>query len=303
MMNREYDRRQMLHNESALTNTTNNCKMLTGIGGIFMKELFEELKNTDSVAKVLLEHKKESIQLAAIAVVLLMAVLLYLHQGSAELEISDSAAEGTAAAQEEAGAAGTADGSKGNAGDGSESAGDAAGGSREGRDSEAGLAYDTDGIVYVDIGGAVKNPMLAELPSGSRVEDAIKAAGGLTKKADMTGVNRAQILTDGEKIYIPEEGEDVGAASGGSSGSASSSSAGSGAGGSTELAGISGGRININTADVTLLQQLTGVGPVTAQKIVDYREQNGKFTSVDDLKNVSGIGEKTFEKMKDDVTI
>ena len=69
------------------------------------------------------------------------------------------------------------------------------------------------------------------------------------------------------------------------------------------MVGISGGRININTADVTLLQQLTGVGPVTAQKIVDYREQNGKFQSIEDLKNVSGIGDKTFEKMKDDITI
>ena len=66
---------------------------------------------------------------------------------------------------------------------------------------------------------------------------------------------------------------------------------------------MSGGKLTFNSADVILLQQLTGVGPVTAQKIVDYREQNGNFSSIEELKNVSGIGEKTFEKMRDDVTI
>ena len=250
-----------------------------------MKDFFEQLRNADSVMEVLLENKKETLKLAVIVVVALMAVLLYLHQGSAELTIEDTGSEaGQAQTAEETGAQDSA-----------------------GESEEKGLPLDTDGIVYVDIGGAVKHPMLAELPAGSRVEDAIEAAGGLTKKADLTAVNRAEVLTDGEKIYIPEEGEDLGAAGTGDafSGGASASGGTSASGGSggAGASGISSGRININTADVVLLQQLTGVGPVTAQKIVDYREQNGKFSSIEELKNVSGIGDKTFEKMKDDVTI
>lgn len=255
-----------------------------------MKEFFEELRNADSVTDVLMEHKKETLQLAAVAVVLMLAVLLYLHQGSSELEITDGAASGDAVRSTQAGA-GT-EGSAGQTGEGSDGNALAEGG------TGTGLPLDTDGIVYVDIGGAVNHPMLAELPTGSRVEDAIEAAGGLTKKADMTSVNRAQVLTDGEKVYIPEEGEAMDAAGTAEAGAPAGAAEGSGSG----AAGISNGRININTADVTLLQQITGVGPVTAQKIVDYREQNGKFQSVEDLKNVSGIGEKTFEKMKDEVT-
>ena len=216
-----------------------------------------------------------------------------MHQASADLLVSGGDGDNRLAVTEEGAGSESVDGldAEGTGVDG------AGGGLTDG----SGQPLDTDGIVYVDIGGAVKHPMLAELPSGSRVEDAIEAAGGLKKDADMTSVNRAQILTDGEKVYIPEEGEGTeGTGSGGSgSGSGAASAGGSGA----EMVGISSGRININTADVTLLQQLTGVGPVTAQKIVDYREQNGKFQSIEDLKNVSGIGDKTFEKMKDDITI
>lgn len=258
-----------------------------------MKELFEQLKNGEPFVDVIMAHKKEAVQLAAVIVAVLMGVLLYMHQESADLLVSGGDGDDRLAVTDEGAGSGSVDGL-----DAEGTGVDGAGG---GLTDASGQPLDTDGIVYVDIGGAVKHPMLAELPSGSRVEDAIEAAGGLKKNADMTSVNRAQILTDGEKVYIPEEGEGTeGAGSGGSgSGSGSASAGGSGA----EMVGISGGRININTADVTLLQQLTGVGPVTAQKIVDYREQNGKFQSIEDLKNVSGIGEKTFEKMKDDITI
>lgn len=246
-----------------------------------VKDFLVELLHADSVTEVLMENRKEAVKLAAVLVVIMLAVLLYLHQGSAELAVTEAdGGSGVSSTSQEADET---------AGDGS--AGDAG----LDADAKAGLPLDTDGIVYVDIGGAVKNPQLAELPAGSRVEDAIEAAGGLTKDADLSEVNRAALLTDGEKIYIPAEGEEtaaVGAAGGGSSG-----------GGSVSAAGITSGRININTADEILLQQLTGVGPVTAQKIVDYREQHGKFRAIEELKNVSGIGEKTFEKMRDDVTI
>ena len=152
--------------------------------------------------------------------------------------------------------------------------------------------------IYVDIGGAVKEPMLAELPSGSRVEDAIIAAGGLTDTADISSINRAEFLEDGVKIFIPEiaeESDDSSSAVPGVTTSGSSSD--------SSLTGSASGKININTADSTQLQEITGIGPATAQKIVDYRTSNGRFKSIEDIKKVSGIGDKTFEKMKDQITV
>ena len=146
---------------------------------------------------------------------------------------------------------------------------------------------ETAAMIYVDVGGEVKDPSVVELPDGSRVTDAITAAGGLTEQADLTDINRAAFVSDGEKIYIPSqvsELEDDGL------------SAGEGGGGGT--AKSSDGRININTADSTQLQELTGVGPATAEKIIDYRKQNGRFQSIEDIKNVSEIGETTYEKLK-----
>ena len=160
--------------------------------------------------------------------------------------------------------------------------------------AKAEVHEETTGSIYVDIGGAVKNPMLAELPEGSRVEDAINAAGGIKEDADMTSINRAEFLEDGEKIYIPafsvDDDGNVIAETG-----ASGSSAGTSSGAS--------GKVNINTADSTALQELNGVGPATAQKIIDYRESSGRFKSIEDIKNVSGIGDKTYEKLKDYITI
>ena len=147
----------------------------------------------------------------------------------------------------------------------------------------------------MDIGGAVKNPMLAELPDGSRVDDAIQAAGGLKQEADMSSINRAEFLLDGQKIYIPSLAMDA-------DGNVIEGAAASGASDGTN--GVSSsGKVNINTADSTQLQTLNGVGPATAQKIIDYRQSNGSFSSVEDIKNVSGIGDKTFEKLKDSITI
>lgn len=142
-------------------------------------------------------------------------------------------------------------------------------------------------MIMVDVGGEVVNPMVVELEEGSRVEDAIKAAGGVTGNADLTEINRADFLEDGDKILIPSKQQD----------------------GSSYDIGVKGNgyslysdsRININTAGSEELQMLDGVGPATAQKIIDYREANGSFKKIEDIKNVSGIGDKTFEKFKDDI--
>lgn len=139
--------------------------------------------------------------------------------------------------------------------------------------------------VWVDIGGEVKSPKVVELDDGSRVQDAIDAAGGLTSEADITNLNRAALVNDGDKIYVPAVGDESGA-SGSTSGGVSTT----------------GGKVNINTADSEELQTITGVGPATAEKIISYRESNGRFKAIEDIKNVSGIGDKTFEKMKEIIT-
>ncbi|MGL4484945.1 MAG: helix-hairpin-helix domain-containing protein [Anaerovoracaceae bacterium] len=141
--------------------------------------------------------------------------------------------------------------------------------------------------VIVDISGAVNMPAVIELPVGSRVEDAIVAAGGLKKSADISNINRAATVEDGEKILIPKKAEN--------NENASETS--------NDSSGIVGGKVNINLASESELQTLTGVGPVTAAKIIDYRNTVSRFKKIDDLKQVSGIGDKTFENLKPYISI
>lgn len=145
--------------------------------------------------------------------------------------------------------------------------------------------------IIVDVSGAVNNPSVVFLPEGGRVYEAITSAGGPRDDADLRDINRAAELRDGDKLYIPtkEEGE-ITASLPASAGRA-------------EKYGDANGLININTADSQELQKLNGVGPATADKIIAYRTENGAFKAVGDIKNVSGIGEKTFEKFKDMISV
>lgn len=147
--------------------------------------------------------------------------------------------------------------------------------------------------VYVDVDGAVVRPGVYRLKDGSRVSQAIDAAGGLTAEADVTGLNRASKITDGQKIYVPTVGEQQAAAAVGGADSAAVASG----------AGSSSGLVNINTASAAELQTLSGIGPSMAQSIIDERTQNGAFASVDDLMRVSGIGEKKLAKIKDCICV
>ena len=154
-----------------------------------------------------------------------------------------------------------------------------------------------EAVIYVDIAGEVNQPSVVELADGSRVTDAIAAAGGLTDKADLTDINRAAFVSDGEKIYIPakvsEDSEEY----------ASAESGGNTGGGTSASSQSSDGKININTADSAQLQELSGVGPAIAERIINYRQENGRFQSIEDIKNVSGIGDKTYEKLKDHIRV
>lgn len=146
--------------------------------------------------------------------------------------------------------------------------------------------------IKVHITGEVLNQGLIELEEGSRIDDAIKVAGNITEFADLSKVNLAYELSDGQKVYIPsikDESEEY-----------ISENAGENV---IEDEDVKDGKININTADIDLLQTINGVGESLANKIIDYRKQNGKFKSIEDLKNVSGIGEKKFEDIKDKVIV
>ena len=171
-------------------------------------------------------------------------------------------------------------------------------------------------VVICDVCGAVKQPKVVELKKGSRISDAIEQAGGLTDKADITNINRAAVVNDGDKILIPEKGSDQGGqmpaqspGTGTGQNASSDASASSSAGGSSGNAagqapqGTGAGKISLNNADSATLQQISGVGPVTAEKIIAYRDQNGGFKNIEQLKEISGIGDKTFEKMKDQVSL
>ncbi|MCY7172498.1 helix-hairpin-helix domain-containing protein [Streptococcus gallolyticus] len=145
--------------------------------------------------------------------------------------------------------------------------------------------------VFVDIKGAVKNEGVYELSNGSRVTDVVKLAGGFTEDADKKSVNLAEKVTDEAVIYVARVGEIV-----------APTTTNSQANGSAQQE-ESSDKINLNTATLAELQTISGIGAKRAQDIIDYRDANGGFSSVDDLKNVSGIGEKTLEKLKSEVTV
>ncbi len=150
-----------------------------------------------------------------------------------------------------------------------------------------------DELIYVHVCGCVKNPGVYALPAGARAQDAVDAAGGFTRKADSTAWNLASLLEDGMQVNIP--GKNVEAA--GKTGEEEPSS-GSGAETATE-----GRLVNINTASAQDLTELPGIGESRAQDIVNYREENGLFGAIEDIKNVSGIGEGIYNKIKDLITV
>ena len=142
--------------------------------------------------------------------------------------------------------------------------------------------------IIVDVAGWVRRPGVYEFSSGDRVIDAVNRAGGARNGADLTSLNLAAPLTDGTQIVIPKPGATV-------PGGTGSSDTGT-ASGVTAL-------INVNTASETELEDLPGVGPVTAAAIIDYRTQNGPFAAVDDLIDVSGIGPSTLEQIRPFATV
>lgn len=152
--------------------------------------------------------------------------------------------------------------------------------------------------VTVHVVGQVRKPGVFELPPGSRVADAVAKAGGALKGADLGSVNLARVLADGEQVRIPRPGEVVAAPPAGSDSGASAGQPGGASGASGP-----GGTLDLNTATAAQLEELPGVGPVLAQRIVDWRTEHGRFASVDELGEVSGIGEKIFAELQPKVSV
>ena len=163
-------------------------------------------------------------------------------------------------------------------------------------------------MIYVDVCGAVANPGVFQLAAGSRVFQAIEAAGGYLPEAALTCVNRAGVLTDGQQLYIltqeemERQGLDPAEMSGASDGQMNGS-AGTGQNTGMTAQVQQDNRININTADEAQLTTLTGIGATRAQAIIAYREENGPFAAIEDIMNVQGIKEGTFAKIKDEIVV
>lgn len=155
-------------------------------------------------------------------------------------------------------------------------------------------------LVVVHVVGQVRKPGLARLPPGSRVADAVAAAGGATARADLAALNLARPVTDGEQVYVPRPGEAPPVPPPGGDAPPGSGAASGGLG---AQGGSSGGLVNLNTADLAALDSLPGVGPVLAQRILDWRAEHGRFSSVEELAEVSGIGDKLLTRLKPKVTL
>jgi len=139
-------------------------------------------------------------------------------------------------------------------------------------------------LIVVHVVGAVQKPGVYHLPAGSRVYQALEQAGGKLEGADLERINLAQPLVDGQQVFLPMKGAE-------------------GAGQPLPAGGAASGKVNINTASKDELEDLPGIGAVKAQSIINYREQHGPFQRVEDLLEVSGIGDKTLAEIKELITV
>ena len=156
--------------------------------------------------------------------------------------------------------------------------------------------------IVVHITGEVKKEGVIYLKKGARIVDAIKQAGGETKEADLSQVNLAYELQDGQKIYIPNKNEKISQYIIGINGETMNDSSASTGSESTSY-NKEGTKVNINTANQSELDSLPGIGPALAQRIIDFREETGNFNSIEDIQHVKGIGDSKYEDIKDKIVV
>ena len=151
--------------------------------------------------------------------------------------------------------------------------------------------------IIIHVVGEVNKEGIVNLKNGDRISDAIEKAGGATENADLSKINLAYKVEDGQKINIPNKNEEN------TNNEYITTDSGEGIVETEETIQEDGEQININTASQTQLETLPGIGPSTALKIIQYREENGKFNSIEDIKNVNGIGDAKFESIKDYIIV
>lgn len=166
---------------------------------------------------------------------------------------------------------------------------------QESETNENNTQEETKKEIVVHVTGEVKKEGVVYLEEGSRVVDAIKRAGGETKEADLSQVNLAYVLQDGQKIYIPNKNEKISAYI--------SENMGENVEENNTTTKKEGTKVNINTAGLEELDQLPGIGPAIAQRIIDYRKEHGEFKKVEDVQEVKGIGDAKYSEIKDSITV
>ena len=161
-----------------------------------------------------------------------------------------------------------------------------------------------ENVIFVYVCGAVANPGVYELPEGTRVYEAVEAAGGFSEDAEETYVNQALILSDQDRLYIPTKEEASGEESGGTAYGVTNGAGTAASGGTSSQDAESGSAlINLNTATQEELESLPGIGETRALAIIAYREEHGDFSSIEDIQNVSGIGEAIYANLKAYITV
>ncbi len=235
-------------------------------------DYFRRIKDIEEELKIFFLQRKDLLKKAALPVLLAVALLIFFVSGGDDsVTITDEEGSGAAESSLTSG---------------------------EGEDTdsltESGLSI-SGGNIYVDIGGEVKSPGVYEVNEGTRLFQLIEKAGGLTDEADIDVINRAETVYDGQKILIASYDETEAAAK----------TAKSDADKNTyELQNSAADeRVNINTADSVTLQTIPGIGPSKADRIIEYRNSEGRFNKIEDIKNISGIGDKTFESIKKYITV
>ncbi len=232
-----------------------------------------KVKDFAARAKDFIELRKDKIKIVAIPVLVIAAVLFFwMGSGDEEITVEGSGTDTQVA---------------------SESTGDAG----EVADGVAGTTGASSGKLYVDISGEVERPGVYEVSEGTRLFEVIEQAGGLTDEADIDSLNRAETVADGQKILISAKGENSNGSQGSQSGSGTNNGSSTGSGTTGD------GKVNINTAESAELQTIPGIGPSKAARIIEYRQTNGNFATIEDIQNISGIGSKTFESIKDYITV
>lgn len=237
-------------------------------------DYFRRIKDFEEELRVIILQRKDLLKKAALPLLLIIALLFFFLSGGDDSVTLSSESDGIAISEN--GISGDIDGTA---------------------DASSETAADSEKCsIYVDIGGEVNSPGVYEVGEGTRLFQVIEQAGGLTEDADIDVINRAEAVYDGQKILIASYEETEGSEKAANTAINANNSA-------SQTYSSDDTKVNINTADSVTLQSIPGIGPSKADRIIEYRNSEGRFNKIEDIKNISGIGDKTFESIKKYITV